>query len=175
MNPENRVVENGGKTYKRRTAKKRDVVIVGKIYADWCGHCQTLGPEWKKMKTLMHKKKGKKNLVYAEIEEKEIESKLRKLEKDHRVTVSANGYPTLFRIEKGKVVYYNGERHADKMSEWFLRDGGGGEEGNGMPGIPGIMRDQQGGKPRYYKKVKNYNLWPRPGSNWDLKLRKFLY
>jgi thiol-disulfide isomerase/thioredoxin len=154
MNFENRVVENGGKKYKRRTAKKRDVVIVGKIYADWCGHCQTLGPEWKKMKTLMHKKKGKKHLVYAEIEEKEIESKLRKLEKDHRVTVSANGFPTLFRIEKGKVVYYDGERRADKMSEWFLRGGGGGEE---QPGMPGLMRDQQGGKTRYYKKVKNPN------------------
>ena len=139
--------ETGGKKAKKA---KKDIMIVGKIYADWCGHCQTLGPEWKKMKKLIHKKKGKKHLVFAEIEEKDIDSKLRTLEKTHRVSISANGYPTLFRIKKGKVVYYDGERNADKMTEWYLRGGEGGEENGTMPGL---MKDQQGGKRTHrYKK-----------------------
>jgi thiol-disulfide isomerase/thioredoxin len=158
--PEPKMEETGGKNHKRYTAKKRDVTIVGKIYAYWCGHCQALKPEWKKMKHIIHKKKGKKHLVFAEIEEKESDSALRKLEKDHRVTISSNGYPTLFRIEKDKVVYYEGDRTADKMSEWYLRGGGQGQgvQGEqGEPKLPGIMMDQQGGRTlrsRRYNKSK---------------------
>ena len=167
---------DGGKRRHRKivhhnkTKSNKKVIIVGKVYADWCGHCQMLKPEWAKMKNHIYSKKGKKRVVFVEIEEKQIESKLRKLEKDQGVKVNINGYPTLFRISGGKVVYYNGNRQSDEMSRWYLRSipdskreeykyspekthrvfvgrmrGGDGEQ-DGQQGMPELLQDQQGGK-----------------------------
>ena len=139
--------ELGGRGRGRKTAKthkKKNVIVVGKVYANWCGHCQALKPEWKKMKQHLSKKKGKRHIVFVEIEESEIHSKLDKLNKDHNVNVQVGGYPTVFSIEGGKVKYYNGNRQSNQMSQWFLN---GGEPtpqiGIGI-GMPGLMNDVQG-------------------------------
>jgi thiol-disulfide isomerase/thioredoxin len=134
----------GGRKTRRhteKTHKKKNVIVVGKVYANWCGHCQALKPECKKMKRQISKKKGKKHVVFVEIEESEINSKLDKLNKDHNVNVQANGYPTVFSIEGGNVEYYNGNRQSASMMEWVLK--------GGMPtptqsGMPGLMNDVQG-------------------------------
>ena len=102
-----------------------------------------LKPEWAKMKKHIYSKKGKKHVVFVEIEEKQIESKLRKLEKEQGVKIEANGYPTLFRIYGGKVVYYSGNRQSNEMSRWYLQGGDGEQEKQGMPEL---LQDQQGGK-----------------------------
>lgn len=150
---------------RRHTAKKhskKNTVVVGKVYADWCGHCQSLKPEWAKMKKRVYSKKGKKQVVFVEIEEKQIGDKLQKIEKEHGVKVEANGYPTLFRIEGGKVNYYTGIRQSDAMANWYLR----GSDPVGQGGdtqMPGLMQDLQGGRrvgrhgrhTRY--RGKNYN------------------
>jgi len=137
------VEEVGGrkrhKYHKNRTHKKKNVIVVGKVYADWCGHCQMLKPEWAKMKHRIHSKKGKGHVVFAEIEEKDIGTKLKKLEQEHGVTVQANGYPTLFRISNGKVHYYNGNRQSNTMANWYLR-------GGDPDQMPVVMADQQGGR-----------------------------
>lgn len=133
--------EFGGRK-RRHTSKnpsKKNMVVVGKVYADWCGHCQSLKPEWAKMKKRVYSKKGKKHVVFVEVEEKQIGNKLRKLEKDHGVKVEANGYPTLFKIDNGKVHYYNGNRQSDAMADWYLK-GGDPEENQ----IPELLQDQQG-------------------------------
>jgi thiol-disulfide isomerase/thioredoxin len=142
---------DGGRK-RRHTAKKhnkKNVVVVGKVYADWCGHCQSLKPEWAKMKKRVYSKKGRKHVVFVEVEEKQIGNKLRKLEQEHGVKVEANGYPTLFRIESGKVKYYNGNRQSDEMTNWYLR-GGDPEEKQGDLQMPGLMEDLQGGKRRLH-------------------------
>ena len=140
--------EGGRKRH--HTAKKnskKNTVVVGKVYADWCGHCQSLKPEWAKMKKRVYSKKGKKHVVFVEVEEKQIGNKLRKLEQEHGVKVEANGYPTLFRIESGKVKYYNGNRQSDAMANWYLRGGDPEEQQqNGDPQMPGLMQDLQGGR-----------------------------
>ena len=41
----------------RKTPKKS--IIVGEIYADWCGHCKVLKPEWEKMKTMIKQNTGR--------------------------------------------------------------------------------------------------------------------
>ena len=43
-------------------SKKR---VIGKIYAEWCGHCVALKPEWEAMKQELQK--------YPDIEVVEIE------------------------------------------------------------------------------------------------------
>lgn len=148
------IEEVGGKKhhgqYTKKHHKPTNTVVVGKVYADWCGHCQSLKPEWKKMKHHIHTKKGKLNVVFVEIEEKAIDHKLKQLEKKYGVKVDANGYPTLFKIENGKVDYYGGNRESMEMSNWFLGGGSGGEgEEKGEP-LPGLMRDVQGGTRRHY-------------------------
>jgi thiol-disulfide isomerase/thioredoxin len=142
--------EFGGRK-RRNTAKihgKKNVVVVGKVYADWCGHCQSLKPEWAKMKKHIYSKKGRKHVVFVEIEEKQIGEKMQKLEQDHGVKVEANGYPTLFRIEGGKVKYYNGQRQSDPMTNWYLRGGDSSEKEQELDDspMPGLMEDLQGGR-----------------------------
>lgn len=135
---------------RRHTAKKhskKNTVVIGKVYADWCGHCQTLKPEWAKMKKRVYSKKGRKHVVFVEVEEKQIGNKLRKLEKEHSVKVEANGFPTLFQISNGKVKYYNGVRQSDEMANWYLKGGDPEEQQqNGSLQMPGLMEDLQGGR-----------------------------
>ena len=141
--PEEHGVEGGRRHNK--TKSNKNVIIVGKVYADWCGHCQMLKPEWAKMKKHMYSQKGKKRVVFVEIEEKEIESKLRKLEEEQGVTIQADGYPTLFRIANGKVKYYGGNRQSHAMTRWFLK-GGDPEKEEEEVRMPGLLEDQQGGR-----------------------------
>ena len=113
--------EDGGKLtppHKRHTYKKRNSnLVVGKVYADWCVHCHSLKPEWSKMKGILQKRKY--GIQYVEIEELEIPTKFAEVKSKYGVEVSADNYPTLFKIEKGKLEYYNGERTAQQMADWY--------------------------------------------------------
>jgi thiol-disulfide isomerase/thioredoxin len=139
--------ERGGKKHGKHIKK----IVIGKVYADWCGHCQALKPEWKKMKHRVHTKKGKRNVVFEEIEEKVIEPKLKELKQKYGVQVEANGYPTLFKIENGKLEYYTGGRESNQMSKWYL---GGGDEGQNL--LSELSRDVQGGTRRHRQSHHKY-------------------
>lgn len=95
-------------------------ILVGKVYANWCGHCQTLKPEWMKMKKELKSKI--KNMGYhmqfVEIEESE-QNKLAKF-KNKFPNLTVNGYPTIFKHTGGSIEYYQGPRVADKMTNWVL-------------------------------------------------------
>jgi len=91
--------------------------IIGKIYANWCGHCQALKPEWNKMKSLIKKDA---NIEIVEIEENEHE-KLNKL-KQRFPHLQINGYPTIFKIYANKKIeYYTGNRLAYDIKKWSLK------------------------------------------------------
>ena len=90
-------------------------IIVGKVYADWCGHCQALKPKWEQLKQILPK--GRVQTV--EIEESETD-KLSQFEKDHKKTISVNGYPTIFKIVNNKIEYYSGPREPEDMKRWVL-------------------------------------------------------
>lgn len=90
--------------------------IIGKIYANWCGHCQSLKPEWNKMKSLIKKDA---NIQIVEIEENEND-KLNQLKKRYP-HIQINGYPTIFKIPPNKQIeYYTGDRLAFDMKKWVL-------------------------------------------------------
>ena len=92
-------------------------VIVGKIYAEWCGACTALAPEWSEMEN-----HANKHMITVEnIESDDMDAKLKKLNETHGTNVSLQGgFPTIFKIVHGKVEYYNGERSSAKMLEWAM-------------------------------------------------------
>jgi len=172
-----------------RTQKKGNEIIVGKIYATWCGHCHALKPEWKKMRKILKRKPNGRKFKFVEIEEKQMGQKLPKFKQDYNVDLQANGYPSLFRFEKGRVSYYEGERTAHQMAEWYYQGGGqnGMQQQNGMhqqndqqqnlqgdTQMPGLMADMQGGK-RYYRhkySSKHNTYYPRSNKTYRHNSRK---
>ena len=89
--------------------------IAGKLYANWCGHCNALETPWKEMKKRVG---GSVDVVGFEADTDKKE--LAEFQKKHPVEVQG-GYPTLFRIEKGgKIEYYNGGRDTESLVNWAL-------------------------------------------------------
>ena len=89
---------------------------VGLIHADWCGHCQTLKPHWKKFKTMIP------GHTVIEIEDGQTDknSILEKLNSELKgSSLAINGYPTIFKIVGKTVQYFQGERTADSIYKWF--------------------------------------------------------
>ena len=111
---------------KGRKGKK---VVCGLVFANWCGHCNTLKPKWAQMyKNIRHK--VKKNQYYepmfAPFEEGKVEV-LREFNQRNapyldNETVQYSGYPTLFKIANGKISYYEGERETEPMERWFMSE-----------------------------------------------------
>jgi len=113
--------------YNNNTKKKysNPIVTVGLIYANWCGHCQALKPEWKKMKYNIMKtpsyKKGMYKFIEIEDSDKMKDQKINNMNsylKGEKLT--ANGYPTIFKIKGGKLQYYTNDRTAPELQNWFL-------------------------------------------------------
>jgi thiol-disulfide isomerase/thioredoxin len=89
-------------------------ILIGKVYANWCGHCVSLKPEWQKMKS--HIKKYFKHIHFIEAESSQT-SKIKDITRKHNLNVQ--GYPTLFKIqENGEIEYYKGPRLAKDLVYW---------------------------------------------------------
>ena len=103
--------------------KLKKCMTTGKIcvlyYADWCGYCQQLKPEWSRMKEMMMKQNNNNGnrLNIAEVESAAIQ-KLKEMlmsgSSDMSQLVQIQGYPTISMYNNGnKVGDYDGERNAD--------------------------------------------------------------
>jgi len=94
-------------------------ILIGKVYANWCGHCQSLKPEWLKMKKKLNTKMGY-IIEFVEIEESH-QRKLAKF-KQRYPKLNVRGYPTIFKISGGNnhLEYYQGDRTAQSMVDWAL-------------------------------------------------------
>jgi thiol-disulfide isomerase/thioredoxin len=90
-------------------------IIIGKVYANWCGHCQQLKPKWDQLKRMLPK--GRVQTV--EIEEAETHKRAQ-FEKKHGKTIDVSGYPTIFKIINNKIEYYSGAREPEDMKRWVL-------------------------------------------------------
>jgi thiol-disulfide isomerase/thioredoxin len=99
-------------------------IVVGKIYAEWCGHCKNLAPKWEEMKESLNefvKKNPEFIIEFREIEEKEKDEKLPLIAKEIGGKIDFSGYPTIFKsLKKGEIEYYEGERTVDAMKNWIL-------------------------------------------------------
>lgn len=111
------------KTMKHRQEKPKPPLVIGLIYAKWCGHCQALEPEWKIMKQNLLKKKSVLPHEILEIEDSDHDKDV-KMERINKTIyggkLQANGYPTIFKNVGGKLEYYEGGRTAVEMENWVL-------------------------------------------------------
>lgn len=104
---------NPRKTFKKES---RGLVAYGKIYADWCGYCVALKPEWAKVE------KALLPIRSNEIESANKDHLVDMFNKKYRTNLQKQvGYPTIFKLGKmgGKVEIYNGERNAESMIQWL--------------------------------------------------------
>jgi len=113
---------------RKKTLKnyKKPKMIIGLVYANWCGHCQVLKPEWKKMKNNLKSSKIKNNNQFVEIEDSDIQKNHKmnqintRLKKGEKLNVQ--GYPTIFKIKSGNLEYYKGGRTSDEMGNWAFKN-----------------------------------------------------
>ena len=119
----------------RKTPKKS--IIIGEIYADWCGHCKSLKPEWNQMKDMIKLNTGRtlKNVEFhihemGETAENDamnisLQQQIDAFNAKHfphgDKKVEANGFPTLFKICRKKIEYYDGPRMAKEMYAWYTK------------------------------------------------------
>jgi thiol-disulfide isomerase/thioredoxin len=114
--------------------------IFGKVFANWCGACKALKPEWLKMvKQLQNKdtvvteeelnldetttpiviKKDGIVLEIIQIPDTDYESY--KTKHPELSDLEANGFPTIFRkINNSPIEYYSGNRQPDEMIHWAM-------------------------------------------------------
>ena len=106
-----------------RKRHKHKPVIIGLVYAEWCGHCKSLKPEWEAFKSAVkkdHNLSNKCGIFEVEDSDSMKSVKLSKMNKKLKGgEIQVNGFPTLFKISGGGVEYFQGgERNAATLLEW---------------------------------------------------------
>jgi len=100
--------------------------IVGRIFADWCGHCVQMKDMWNRLKKDMKKKKGGA-VVLIDIQDMEMGYKIPKLNKTYfqkgDAGVKSSGFPTIFMFQVSNpgntLEYYKGARDYLSMKSWI--------------------------------------------------------
>ena len=141
------------------------VLLIGKIYADWCGHCRMLKPEWSKMKYSIKHNNGNHGyqINYIEIEQSNEQPKIDNVNKlylhgsDKKLALQG-GYPTIFKIMNGNIEYYSGHRKAEAMQKWFLQHTGGNHHTQTVEEITGQSSKKLGGDEPVQEQKSLWNL-----------------
>lgn len=80
--------------------------IIGRFYANWCGHCQRMAADWQKIEAKL--KDTFKNYSYFNIEHGDnMEEHKKKLDDHIDGTVKVSGFPTIFKVINRKIEYFN--------------------------------------------------------------------
>lgn len=136
--PSDNVVELTDSNFERLVVKSDEVWVV-EFYAPWCGHCQQLAPEYKKVATAL---KGVVKVGGVNCDE----------QKSVCGQYGVRGFPTIkiFGGNKRSPVDYNGQRAAKEIAESALAEvkkkvknilGGGGSSGGGSDGGSSDSKD----------------------------------
>lgn len=135
-------------------------VTLGLLYANWCGHCQALKPEWKHLKGKINKDRQMREqckIVEIESNEPRKDKKIAMVNKhiSGENKLVEDGYPTIFLVNHGKLEKYVGGRTSHEMHKWV---GGAMNKPQGPELVPTIG----GGKKSSTKKrrqTKKCNSW----------------
>ena len=103
-------------------APPKPQITLGLVYAEWCGHCQTLKPEWAKMKDVISandKLREQCEILEIESSEPTMNDKIGKINADlFGEKLEIIGYPTIFLKKDGKLEKYEGMRSSDDLLSW---------------------------------------------------------
>jgi thiol-disulfide isomerase/thioredoxin len=106
----------------------QSVVVVGRVYADWCGHCRAMAKDWEKIKDHFETQTkkyphSKTKYEVISINSDEMSVKKPQVEKMYlsNTEIVVKGYPTIFRIIDGKLDYYSGARTYSNLVRWFAQ------------------------------------------------------
>jgi len=95
-------------------------IMIGFVYADWCGHCQNFKPVWQQLK----QKFDYPGSMYSmeAIDSAKLPGSLDAVRQRYHATIDdPQGYPHIFRVQRGGTaeVYSGGERTFANMSKWI--------------------------------------------------------
>lgn len=116
----------------------RNQLIIGKVTAEWCGHCQSLQPKWDTMENEIinecspmsesnndfYLDNRNNKIQFYKIDSNNQEDPIRKINDTYLLNsnekLTVNGYPTIFKINGNQLQYYQGEREPEPMKQWFF-------------------------------------------------------
>jgi len=111
--------KKSGKKSVKKPTKKQDKIVIVLFFAHWCGHCQSMYPEWEK---LQKEFENNDNIILREIEHGNIEQDKHLLEKEYGISpIQVQGFPTLVKFNPYKAAEYyeGGERTQSNMRTWL--------------------------------------------------------
>ena len=76
------------------------------VYANWCGHCKNLKPEWNSMV-----ENSRAHVVAVDSDK----------QPDVATQLGAQGYPTILGMKNGQTIPYEGDRKKDDLSAFAHR------------------------------------------------------
>jgi thiol-disulfide isomerase/thioredoxin len=121
------------------------------FYANWCGHCKTIAPEWEKLIKSVKEDKSIQNLAIVAVEsgvnDKHVANMLSKLH------LTVKGYPTLGAILNNKFIEYDGGRTAADMLN-YIKATVVGKQGGGHPQAPVDKRSRSKSRSRSRRTIR---------------------
>ena len=107
------------KTVKNNKSSKKPI-IVGLIYAKWCGHCKAMKDDWKNLTNFLNGKVAK--VIEIESADADKESRINNLNNKYVGGERLNGdsFPVIFKIQNNKIQSYNGMRDFESMKSWVF-------------------------------------------------------
>lgn len=96
-------------------AEKKEIIL---FHADWCGFCKDFMSTWDSLK---NKLKGGA-IEMREVEASKLNEELPKIkEKVGGQNIEISGYPTLAKIQGGKLSLFKGDRTEEKVEAWIKK------------------------------------------------------